>query len=68
MNPAEYDDLVIPRGRAPEYLRLNPEVLEMVQHFENAKKPMRLYAMGHRSWLRPSDRRQTGERISGLRA
>ena len=28
-----YDALVIPGGRAPEYLRLNPDVLAMVQHF-----------------------------------
>ena len=35
-----YDALVIPGGRAPEYLRLNPEVLAMVQHFANTKKPI----------------------------
>ena len=28
----EYDALVIPGGRAPEYLRLNPEVLAMIRH------------------------------------
>src|SRR6478736_3247900 len=28
-----YDALVIPGGRAPEYLRLNPRVLEVVRHF-----------------------------------
>src|SRR5919198_3940729 len=28
----EYDALVIPGGRAPEYLRLNPAVLAIVQH------------------------------------
>lgn len=38
--PAEYDALVIPGGRAPEYLRLNPKVLEMVRHFFDAKKPV----------------------------
>lgn len=36
----EYDALVIPGGRAPEYLRLNPEVLAMVQHFANTQKPI----------------------------
>ncbi|PTN33479.1 DJ-1/PfpI family protein [Desulfonatronum sp. SC1] len=35
-----YDGLVIPGGRAPEYLRLNPEVLEMVKHFFTADKPV----------------------------
>src|SRR5574340_673977 len=35
----DYDALVIPGGRAPEYLRLNPEVIKAVQHFANANKP-----------------------------
>ena len=35
-----YDALVIPGGRAPEYLRLNPKVLEMVRHFFTANKPV----------------------------
>jgi protease I len=36
----DYDALVIPGGRAPEYLRLNPKVIAMVQHFAGAKKPI----------------------------
>jgi protease I len=36
----EYDALVIPGGRAPEYIRLNPRVLEIVRYFANAKKPV----------------------------
>jgi len=35
-----YDALVIPGGRAPEYLRLNPRVLEIVRHFAQAGKPI----------------------------
>ena len=35
-----YDGLVIPGGRAPEYLRLNPRVLEIVRHFAEADKPI----------------------------
>ncbi len=35
-----YDALVIPGGRAPEYLRLNPQVLEIVQHFDAKRKPI----------------------------
>ncbi|HZT83246.1 MAG TPA: DJ-1/PfpI family protein, partial [Gemmataceae bacterium] len=35
-----YDALVIPGGRAPEYLRLNPEVLRVVRHFAEAGKPI----------------------------
>jgi protease I len=36
----DYDALVIPGGRAPEYLRLNPKVLEIVRHFFTANKPV----------------------------
>lgn len=35
-----FDALVIPGGRAPEYLRLNPRVIEIVQHFSAADKPI----------------------------
>jgi len=40
VDPAEYDGLVIPGGRAPEYLRLNERVLEIVRHFNDARKPI----------------------------
>ncbi|MBJ7537455.1 DJ-1/PfpI family protein [Marinomonas transparens] len=36
----DYDALVIPGGRAPEYLRLNKEVLVMVRHFFTTNKPV----------------------------
>jgi protease I len=36
----EYDALVIPGGRAPEYLRLNDDVLGIVRHFMSARKPV----------------------------
>ena len=36
----DYDALVIPGGRAPEYIRLNPRVLEIVRHFAQAEKPI----------------------------
>lgn len=35
-----YDALVVPGGRAPEYLRLNKAVLAMVRHFFEAGKPV----------------------------
>lgn len=35
-----YDALVIPGGRAPEYIRLNAEVLRIVRHFSEANKPL----------------------------
>ncbi|PPS42662.1 DJ-1/PfpI family protein [Chroococcidiopsis sp. TS-821] len=40
VQPAEYDALVIPGGRAPEYIRLHQEVIAIVQHFANANKPI----------------------------
>ena len=40
VKPKTYDALVIPGGRAPEYLRLNPKVLDLVRHFFTAKKPV----------------------------
>lgn len=40
VRPEEYDGLVVPGGRAPEYLRLNPRVLEIVRHFHDADKPI----------------------------
>ncbi len=40
IDPNDYAGLVIPGGRAPEYLRLNPSVLEIVRHFANEKKPI----------------------------
>lgn len=36
----EFDALVIPGGRAPEYLRLNPKVLSLVIEMNKAGKPI----------------------------
>ena len=35
-----YDALVVPGGRAPEYLRLDERVLEVVRHFSRSGKPI----------------------------
>ncbi|WP_296695561.1 DJ-1/PfpI family protein [Thiocapsa sp. UBA6158] len=40
VDPAKYDALVIPGGRSPEYLRLNPRVIELVRHFAAGDKPI----------------------------
>src|SRR5437667_1466799 len=40
VKPEDYDALVIAGGRAPEYIRLNPRVLEIVRPFASAKKPI----------------------------
>jgi protease I len=40
VRPEDYDALVIPGGRAPEYIRLNPRVLKIVRHFADSDKPI----------------------------
>src|SRR5262245_54385203 len=40
VRPEQYDALVIPGGRAPEYLRMNERVLACVQHFAQQNKPI----------------------------
>jgi len=40
VEPSEYDGLVIPGGRAPEYIRLNEKVISIVRHFMERKKPI----------------------------
>jgi protease I len=40
IRPESYDALVIPGGRAPEYIRLNSHMIEMVRHFASAGKPI----------------------------
>jgi len=40
VQPEDYDGLVIPGGRAPEYLRLDNRVLELVRYFFTANKPV----------------------------
>jgi protease I len=40
VDPAGYDGLLIPGGRAPEYIRSNGRVLEIVRHFAHEGKPI----------------------------
>jgi len=40
VRPEEYDGLVIPGGRLPEYIRLYPKVQEIVKHFMHEGKPV----------------------------
>lgn len=40
VDASDYHGLVIPGGRAPEYIRLNERVLEIVRHFDAEKKPI----------------------------
>lgn len=36
----QYAGLIIPGGRAPEYIRLNSRIIEIVKNFDAAKKPI----------------------------
>ena len=40
IDPKDYDGLVIPGGRAPEYIRLNEKVISIVRHFMENNKPV----------------------------
>ncbi|WP_336016769.1 DJ-1/PfpI family protein [Acinetobacter pittii] len=40
VNTEDYIGLVIPGGRAPEYLRMNERVVEIVREFDRVKKPI----------------------------
>ena len=40
VRPQDYDALILPGGRAPEYLRLNERVLALARHFAEAGKPI----------------------------
>ncbi len=40
VNPEDYDGLYITGGRAPEYIRLYPRVLEITRHFFESNKPV----------------------------
>lgn len=35
-----YDGLVLPGGRAPEFLRLNPRIIEIIKEMDAAQKPI----------------------------
>lgn len=40
VDPAQFDGLVLPGGRAPEYLRNKPRAVAIVRHFVEANKPI----------------------------
>lgn len=40
VDPATYDALLVVGGRAPEYLRLDAQVIAITRHFADAKKPI----------------------------
>lgn len=62
----DYDALVIPGGRAPEYLRLNARVLDIVRHFAEARKP--IAAICHGAQILAAAKVIEGKRISAYPA
>ena len=66
IDPSGYDGLVLPGGRAPEYLRLNPKVLDIVRHFAEQRKP--IAAICHAAQLLAAARVLKGKRVSAYPA
>jgi len=62
----DYDALVIPGGRAPEYLRMNAAVIGLVQHFARADKP--IAAVCHGAQLLAAAGVIRGKRVSAYPA
>ncbi|MCM5679089.1 DJ-1/PfpI family protein [Schlegelella sp. S2-27] len=66
VRPEDYDALVVPGGRAPEYLRMNPKVIACVQHFSKANKP--IAAICHGAQLLAAAGVIRGKRVSAYPA
>ncbi|WP_202214830.1 DJ-1/PfpI family protein [Methylacidimicrobium sp. AP8] len=66
IDPGRYDALVIPGGRAPEYLRLEPAVLSLVRHFLDERKPVA--AICHGAQLLAAAGGLAGRRVSAYPA
>ncbi|MBW3512965.1 MULTISPECIES: DJ-1/PfpI family protein [unclassified Janthinobacterium] len=66
IDPADYDAVMIAGGRAPEYLRLNKNVIAAVRHFAEAGKPVA--AVCHGAQLLAAADVIRGKRISAYPA
>jgi len=66
IQPEAYDALLVPGGRAPEYLRMNKQVLALVQHFSRADKP--IAAICHGAQLLAAAGVIRGKRVSAYPA
>lgn len=62
VSPTEYDGLVLPGGRAPEYLRLDANVLDAIRHFVETEKP--IAAICHAAQLLAAARVLKGRKVS----
>ena len=66
VKPQDYDALVLPGGRAPEYLRLNAAVLDAVRHFATSGKP--IAAICHAAQILTAAGVVAGKRVSAYPA
>lgn len=66
IDPVQYDGLVIPGGRAPEYLRLNEKVLNVIRYFDEAGKP--IAALCHGAQLLAAADVLKGRKVNGYPA
>jgi protease I len=66
VDPDRYDALAIAGGRAPEYLRLNQRIIEIVRKFAETKKP--IGALCHAAQLLAAAQVIQGKRISAYPA
>src|SRR5215207_6025370 len=66
LNEKSFDALVIPGGRAPEYLRRPPRVIEIVRHFAEDKKP--IAAICHGAQLLSAAKVIEGRKVSAYPA
>ena len=66
INESHYDALCIPGGRAPEYLRLDGRVLEIVRYFAKQRKP--IAAICHGPQILAAAKVIDGKRISAYPA
>jgi protease I len=66
VKPESYDALVVPGGRAPEYLRMHARVVEITQHFLSSNKP--LAAICHGAQLLAATGMIKGRKVSAYPA
>jgi protease I len=62
VNAADYDAILVPGGWAPDKLRRFPEVIEMVQHMEQEKKP--IGQICHAGWVLVSAKVLNGKKVT----
>jgi protease I len=66
VDASDYDALVIAGGRAPEYLRLNEQVIQIIRYFAEVKKP--IAAICHGAQLLAAADIIRGKRVSAYPA